>query len=237
MNKLSKNMIRRLVMQEIAKMVDEDALISRGKDSYRDTGYNPSRRSPHNLTLTKVSDTYSDFGGVSTCSQCGCNEVYEGECMECGSMESSILEGKMCESCGGSMYEGECMECGYMGNDLLSEGNCGCGTCAGCSDGSDYSTDSMGILRTMMGAGAQLHQHHSHLGHDDHDHGHHERENNNYMAKPSLYKVAKYSQKLLEMIPDGYELDDWQRTKIAQIADDISEVYHSLDYDFTKNEF
>tara|TARA_R110000868_G_scaffold20184_7_gene85726 strand:+ start:667 stop:1119 length:453 start_codon:yes stop_codon:yes gene_type:complete len=54
---------------------------------------------------------------------------------------------------------------------------------------------------------------------------------NNYMAKPSLYKVAKYAQKLLEMIPDGYELDDWQRTKIAQISDDISEVYHSLDYD------
>ena len=57
-------------------------------------------------------------------------------------------------------------------------------------------------------------------------HGH-----NNYMAKPSLYKVAKYAQKLLQMIPDGHELDDWQRTKIAQISDDISEVYHSLDYD------
>tara|TARA_R110001599_G_scaffold69090_3_gene194594 strand:+ start:280 stop:729 length:450 start_codon:yes stop_codon:yes gene_type:complete len=55
--------------------------------------------------------------------------------------------------------------------------------------------------------------------------------NNNYMAKASLYKVSKYAQKLLNMIPDGYELDDWQRTKIAQLADDISEVYHALDYD------
>ena len=209
MNKLSKNFIRRLIMQEMAKIVDEDALINRGKgeDSYRDTGFNPNARSPHNMTLTKTSDAYTSFGGGSTCKNCGCNEFYEGECMECG----------------------------YAGNDLLSEGDCGCGTCDGCNDGSDYSTDSMGILRTMMGAGAQLHHHH----HDDHHHSHghdHKRQGNNYMAKPSLYKVAKYSQKLLQMIPDGYELDDWQRTKIAQLADDISEVYHSLDYDFS-NEF
>ena len=55
-------------------------------------------------------------------------------------------------------------------------------------------------------------------------------------AKPDLYKVAKYAKKLLHMIPDGYELDDWQRHKIAQISDDISEVYHSLDYDFHDDE-
>ena len=54
---------------------------------------------------------------------------------------------------------------------------------------------------------------------------------------PYFYtKVAKYAKKLLQMIPDGYELDDWQRTKIAQISDDISEVYHSLDYDFYDDE-
>ena len=69
--------------------------------------------------------------------------------------------------------------------------------------------------------------------HHEHEAHHH----NNYMAKPSLYKVAKYAQKLLHMIPDGYELDDWQRTKIAQISDDISEVYHSLDYDFHDDEY
>ena len=64
----------------------------------------------------------------------------------------------------------------------------------------------------------------------------HERHNNEYMAKPALYKVAKYASKMLQMIPDGYELDDWQRTKIAQISDDISEVYHSLDYDNHKGD-
>lgn len=225
MSKLSKRMIRRLIMQEMAKMVGEDALVSRGKDSHRDTGFNPNARSPHNITLTKPSDSYSSFGGGSTCSRCGCDEVYEGMCEQCGSMESSILEGKMCEQCGGAMYEGECSECGYMG-EMLNEGDCGCGTCAGCSDdGSDYSIDTM--MSPVYGMGATS----MHV--DFPQHGEvHKHKHNNYMAKPSLYKVAKYSQKLLQMIPDGYELDDWQRTKIAQIADDISEVYHSLDYDF-----
>lgn len=234
MSKLSKNMIRRLIMQEMSKMVGEDALISRGKDGYRDTGYRPNARAPHNLNLTKQTDSFDDFGGGSTCSRCGCNEVYEGMCEQCGSMESSILEGKMCEQCGGSMYEGECSECGYMG-EMLNEGGCGCGTCSGCSDdGTDYSIDTMGMigdtLGKLTGAGytVDAHKHHDHDGKLD-GHKYH---SNNYMAKPSLYKVAKYSQKLLQMIPDGYELDDWQRTKIAQIADDISEVYHSLDYDF-----
>ena len=69
------------------------------------------------------------------------------------------------------------------------------------------------------------------------DHGAvHKHKHNNYMAKPDLYKVAKYAKKLLHMIPDGYELDDWQRHKIAQISDDISEVYHSLDYDFYEDD-
>lgn len=223
MSKLSKNMIRRLIMQEMAKMVGEDALISREKDSYRDTGYRQNARSPHNLSLTKRSDSYDDFGGAKgTCEQCG-GMAYEGECMEssCGTMEEYVFEGKMCEQCGGSMYEGECMECGYMG-EMLNEGNCGCGTSY---DGSDYSTDTMGMIGGALGVL-------THAGYDvDAKKGGH-RSHNNYMAKPSLYKVAKYSQKLLQMIPDGYELDDWQRTKIAQIADDISEVYHSLDYDF-----
>jgi len=218
MSKLSKNMIRRLIMQEMAKMVGEDALISREKDSYRDTGYRQNARSPHNLSLAKRSDSYDDFGGASG----------------------------TCEQCGGAMYEGECSECGYMG-EMLNEGDCGCGTCAGCSSNDkDYNF----IPDHMHGQGAKdmndmqdaLFSRFPHLDqiNMEFDHGHdddgqldgHKYHNNNYMAKPSLYKVAKYSQKLLQMIPDGYELDDWQRTKIAQIADDISEVYHSLDYDF-----
>ena len=52
-----------------------------------------------------------------------------------------------------------------------------------------------------------------------------------YMAKKQMYKVAKYAQKIYQMIPDGHNLEDWMRTKLAQISDDISEVYHALDHD------
>ena len=196
-----------MIMQELAKMVGEDALVSpNGRDAYRDTGYQPQARSPHNLTLTKHSDSYDDFGG--------------GE------------EGT-CEQCGGMTYEDQCMEAGCGGmskrSKMLQEGDCGCGS----SDGSDYSIDTMGMIGDALGTLTHAGYHvDATKGHHENDKHHH----NNYMAKPDLYKVAKYAKKLLHMIPDGYELDDWQRHKIAQISDDISEVYHSLDYDFHDDE-
>lgn len=57
-----------------------------------------------------------------------------------------------------------------------------------------------------------------------------------YMAKSQLYKVAKYSEKLYHMIPEGHDLEDWMRTKLAQIADDMSEVYHALDHDLHEDD-
>jgi len=198
MSNLTNSKLRRMIMQELAKMVGEDALVAPGgRDAYRDTGYRPQARSPHNLTLTKRSDSYDDFGGGDD----------------------------VCEQCGGMTYEKECMECGYMNKSarMLEEGGCGCGGSSSSSDGTDYSIDTMGMIGNVLG----------NMTHDSHDKYSH----NNYMAKPSLYKVAKYAQKLLHMIPDGYELDDWQRHKIAQISDDISEVYHSLDYDFHDDEY
>jgi len=61
--------------------------------------------------------------------------------------------------------------------------------------------------------------------------GNHKNYKGSYMAKSHLYKVNKYAEKLYHMIPDGHNLEDWMRSKIAQIADDISEVYHALDHD------
>ena len=117
--------------------------------------------------------------------------------------QSKVGKSRSCDECGSSMYEGEsvCEQCGSM-YEVSSLNEGDCG----CGTSKKDSMISIGDFSNK--------KHH-----------------NNYMAKPSLYKVAKYAQKLLEMIPDGYELDDWQRTKIAQISDDISEVYHSLDYD------
>ena len=51
------------------------------------------------------------------------------------------------------------------------------------------------------------------------------------MAKPQLSKIARYAQKLHDMIEDGEALQDWQESKIAQMSQMIGDVYHSLDYD------
>lgn len=209
MSNLTNSKLRRMIMQELAKIVGEDALVSKaGKEKDR------------HIT---------------------------------GDLDSN--------------YPFEIDEEEYEQNEYshLHEGDCGCDceACDDCSDdGSDYSTDSMlanhplgdysNLNKTnitpsqafsagyevsdfddeVYGLGAtSIHIDFPHHG-EVHKHKH-----NNYMAKPALYKVAKYAQKLLRMIPDGYELDDWQRTKIAQISDDISEVYHSLDYDFHDDEY
>ena len=59
---------------------------------------------------------------------------------------------------------------------------------------------------------------------------HHHHKGESYMAKPQLMKIARYAQSLHDMIPEGMALDDWQESHIAQLADDIGEVYHSLEY-------
>ena len=51
-----------------------------------------------------------------------------------------------------------------------------------------------------------------------------------YMAKPQLDKIARYAQKLHDMIEDGETLQDWQESKIAQMSQMIGDVYHSIEY-------
>lgn len=201
-----KSQIRKLIMQELSAMVGEEKLLSKS-DLPQDQQY---RFDHPQLSLYKEPlDDYPHDHSVSVVS---------------------------CYECGGEVFEGSCLECGSMSEDdqeMLSEG-CGCG---GSSNEIDsFAGSARGVTTTLSFPGQEF----DFLGSsnfdddgqldDDDYHG------NNYMAKPSLYKVAKYSKKLLNMIPDGYELDDWQRTKIAQIADDISEVYHSLDYDFNNDD-
>lgn len=181
--KLNRKQLKKLIIKEYSKMVDEEKLI--------------------NLSDLPPEDQrkFSRQAGY----------VYEKD---------------VCEQCGSRMEEDEsaCEQCDYSGSmsdDILEE--------AGCGDDADYSINSM--EKPVYGMGATS----MHI--DFPNHGEvHKHKHNNYMAKPALYKVAKYASKLLHMIPDGYELDDWQRTKIAQISDDISEVYHSLDYDFSEHD-
>ena len=170
-------------------------------------------------------DGYLGYGMQSQHDQ---GHAYRSSCRECG---SRMYEGdKVCEQCGYSMAEEETRK----EYDSLNEGSCGgcgsCGPCSGEDDGTDYSTDTMGMIGDALGVL-------THAGYDldaaEHDHkvGNHKVYKGSYMAKSHLYKVNKYAEKLYHMIPDGHNLEDWMRTKLAQIADDIGEVYHALDHD------
>mgnify|MGYP003113634304 CR=1 FL=1 len=223
MGKLSRKQLRDLIIKEIKKM-EEDAIVAR---------INPGVLSRHDDPGRQMMYT--------ACSECG-SKMYEGDKGVCEQCSSKMYEGNMssCSECGSKMYEGDkiCEQCGYsvyeseMRKDYLNEGACGCGSCGTCNnDGTDYSLDSMKIvgdaLHTLNNAGYNVDA----TKRKDYKIGNHKIYKGSYMAKSHLYKVNKYAAKLYHMIPDGHNLEDWMRTKLAQIADDIGEVYHALDHD------
>ena len=61
-----------------------------------------------------------------------------------------------------------------------------------------------------------------------------ERDHEVQMARSDLYKLAKYSIKLHDMLKNVSEaegIEGWQQAKITKAADYISSVYHAMDYD------
>ena len=192
MTSLNRKNLKKLILKEIQKMMDEEALMRR--------------------------NDYKDYGMLNKHDDPGRQMMY-----------------MSCSECGAKMYEGEssCSECGSMYESSLYEGNCGgCGSCGSCGGGTDYSTSSMGIidhaLESLTQSGYNVK---ASKKSKDYKVGNHKVYKGSYMAKNHLYKVNKYSEKLYHMIPDGHNLEDWMRSKLAQIADDISEVYHALDHD------
>ena len=66
-----------------------------------------------------------------------------------------------------------------------------------------------------------------------------ERDHEVQMARSDLYKLAKYSIKLHEMLKTVSEeqgIEGWQQAKITKAADYISSVYHALDYDMNMDQ-
>lgn len=66
-----------------------------------------------------------------------------------------------------------------------------------------------------------------------------ERDHEVQMARSDLYKLAKYSIKLHELLKNVSEaegIEGWQQAKITKAADYISSVYHALDYEKTFDE-
>ena len=209
--KLNRKLLRKLIISEINKSIDEEALFSKNKYS----GYgvlnkhdDPGRQAMYQACSECGSKMYE---GDTVCEQCGTSAMKEGKdtsCSECGSKMTMYEGDAVCEQCGNTMYEEDTKK--EYGS--LNEGDCGCGTCAGCDE--------------QMYAVVQT-------GYDDNNSemDNHKHYKGAYMAKSQMYKVSKYAEKLYKMIPDGHNLEDWMRTKLAQIADDIGEVYHALDHD------
>lgn len=50
------------------------------------------------------------------------------------------------------------------------------------------------------------------------------------MARAELYRAAKNSMKLFEMIREGQELEGWVSAKITKAADYLDSVYHYMEY-------
>jgi hypothetical protein len=50
------------------------------------------------------------------------------------------------------------------------------------------------------------------------------------MARSELYRAAKHSMKLFEMIQEGMELEGWVSAKITKAADYLDSVYHYMEY-------
>ncbi len=206
MAKLSRKQIRKMILREMKK-VEEDAL----------------------YTQHKVGHEYRSAKHAS-CQSCGV-EIYVDDkdvCGKCVTMyekhDHSHDENSSCNEHGHVFEDGSCSECGIMEEEVvLQEGDCGgCGSCGPCNSMSD-SPDLQSLIDLML----------SEEEHDDADVkiGNHKHYKGSYMARSHLYKVAKYAEKLYNMIPEGHNLEDWMRSKIAQIADDIGEVYHAIDHD------
>ena len=50
------------------------------------------------------------------------------------------------------------------------------------------------------------------------------------MAKADLYRAAKMSIKLFQMIQDGQDLEEWVQAKITKSADYLDSIYHYMEY-------
>jgi len=206
--KLSQSQLKRLMQLEMKKLMDEDALFiqKRIPGDYDYDVINFQRSAP-----TSMIDNDSHNHDDEAC----------------------------CDVCAAEKHSDNC-EC-----DICSMQNVGIFESCGCSGGSyenpysmereedyDYKGKSLSI--------ADMHVVENELeGMDPHEaygQGYlkgntFDKKSSSYMARPQLYKISKYASKLLDMVDEHEELEDWQESKIAQIAQMIGSVYHSLDYD------
>jgi|TARA_Y100000310_G_scaffold29761_1_gene28267 hypothetical protein len=68
------------------------------------------------------------------------------------------------------------------------------------------------------------------------DHSHHE-DAEGRKAKAQLFKLMKYSHKLISLLDDDDDLESWIQDKISVASNNMSSVYHYLDYEMSFPKF
>ena len=226
--KLSKDKLRNLIIQELSKIVDEDVIVQ--PDNIENLGTPPlgSMGTKYDDEACPSCGNYHDdepcphsqkkYDLVSIVNEnCGCENDEEDSDMKDYSLDSMDVAtpgealGIGCSICGD--HSGECEHnTGFESNQL---------------DNFDDDMEAYDLMKI-----SNLFPDASHVVGIDHP----TEKSSSYMAKPQLNKIAKYANKLYYSIPEGYELDDWMRSHLSSIADDISEVYHSIDHKLYKGE-
>lgn len=220
MSKLTNKKLRQLILKEFEK-IEEEQLLKR----YKGPGITRDVAAHRSAMHTSCHECgYMMKEGETVCEQCGSMyeaDLNEGDCgcasncdcrktgpsVEYASGDYEVLDYDMNDDFIPDHMEKQGISEKDIENLILN------------AISTDLHSHKDDILSTgeAFGVGHVVGKHHSHGG--------------AYMAKKQMYKVAKYAEKLYHMIPDGHNLEDWMRTKLAQISDDISEVYHALDHD------
>lgn len=210
---MNRSMLKRMIEQELARM-EEDFLV------------HPSQVSPDfarvSPNFARVSHEEEDVCPECGESPCVCDDLGD-VCPECGMNPCRCIIGnKNRPSTHKNPYKLSCSSCGGV---LVMQEGCGCG---GSKESAPLDRviymdvlDGMDDMDDMDG-------HYTNDHYEEEVEFHHD---GAYMAKSQLHKIEEYARKLQEMIPEGYDLDDWMRTHISQAADDLGEVYHKLEYE------
>ena len=191
MAQFNRTNLRKLILQELKQLVDEDALLP-----------SPELGDPH----------YYDLEDEEACPKCGTH--HDLEMSACPKDHNHNM---------GMSHHGKAMDQDLPVLAYLEE-DCGCG-------GSDHDDEIMhasphGNFSELEDMDMPPNQSLAIALVDDDQH----HKSSSYMARPQLYKIAKYAVELLDMVEEDEQLDDWQESKIAQISQMIGSVYHSLDY-------
>ena len=128
-----------------------------------------------------------------------------------------------CPGCGQS----PCIDAAYP----LNEGSCGCSDPEPEIESHPVDKTMMDVLANPMPCSGCGEIHSGGCGDNENHHN-----KDSYMSKPQLAKIAKYANKLLMMIDEGEQIQDWQESKIAQMSQMIGDVYHSIEYKKHKGE-